>query len=82
MVEQLTFNADGTYETFNPETGGTRESGTYSISADGKYRNMRPTGGPNYKCRIQFKGQEGKVLASASADITPLSPTSRTLALA
>ena len=58
MVEQLTFNADGTYETFNPETGGTRESGTYSISADDKYRNMRPTGGPDYRCRIQFKGQD------------------------
>jgi hypothetical protein len=58
VVEQLTFNADGTYETFNPQTGGTRESGTYSISADGKYRNMRPTGGPNYQCRIRFKGKD------------------------
>jgi len=58
VVEQLTFNADGTYKTFNPQTGGTRESGTYSISADGKYRHMRPTDGPNYKCRIQFKDKD------------------------
>jgi hypothetical protein len=58
LVEQLTFSADGTYETFNPQTGGTRESGRYSISADGTYRHMRPTGGPNYKCRIQFKGKD------------------------
>ena len=58
VVEQLTINADGTYETFNPQTGGTRESGTYSISSDGQYREMRPTGGPNYRCRIQFKGHD------------------------
>ena len=58
VVEQLTINADGTYETFNPQTGGTRESGTYSISPDGQYREMRPTGGPNYRCRIQFKGHD------------------------
>src|ERR1700730_17515169 len=58
VVEQLTFNADGTYETFNPQTGGTRESGTYSISADCKYRNMQPTGGPSYRCRIHIRGKD------------------------
>jgi hypothetical protein len=58
VVEQLTFNADGTYETFNPQTGGTRESGRYSVSADGKYRHMRPADGANYQCRFQFKGKD------------------------
>src|SRR5262245_34013116 len=55
VVQEITFTAAGTYVSFNPETGGARERGTYAVAPDGKSVTFNATdGAPSHAAPVSL----------------------------
>ena len=63
IVQEITFTPAGTHHSVNPETGGAKEHGTYSVAPDGKSVTFDGTddatnGRASYSWQVRFTGKD------------------------
>src|SRR5829696_4730099 len=63
FVQEITYTPDGKFDSVNPQTGGAREQGTYSVGADGTSvtfvgTDVSSNTSTTYTCRVRFKSKD------------------------